>query len=144
MKRIGIALVGVCVMAIHSEAAMIPLDLNTAYVQDFNTLSGRGANSDLPLGWAFSESGTGANTSYTASSGQGASPPGDTYSFGGDGARDRAFGTFSGSGDFSSMIGANFQNTAASPINRITITYVGEEWRLGANNRTDRLNFQYS
>jgi hypothetical protein len=145
MKKLGIALAGVCVMAIHSQAAMIPLGMNAPYVQNFNTLAGSGTSSVVPNGWAFAESGTGANTTYTASAGQGSAPPADTYSFGGDGTTDRAFGTYRGSSDsFSPIIGANFQNTSGSAITRLTIAYVGEEWRLGANNRTDRLDFQYS
>ena len=140
-------------MAVCSQAAMIPLSYNTPYVQIFDTgtpvngpgLANSGTSSVLPNGWAFAESGTGANTTYTAAAGMGSAPAADTYSYGGGMSADRAFGTYRGSSDsFSSMIGANFLNSSGSPITRITIGYIGEEWRLGANNRTDRLDFQYS
>ena len=132
---------------------MIPLGQSTPYTQNFNTgnpppngpgLANSGTSSVVPTGWAFAESGTGANGTYTAHAGQDA-PPGDTYSYGGGMSQDRAFGTLGGSsGNFSSIIGANFQNTSGSTITRINVAYVGEEWRLGAKNRTDRLDFQYS
>src|SRR5262245_17300773 len=145
MKRIGIAFLGICSAAIHSHAAMIPLGVNSAYFQNFSTLSPSGTSSVLPAGWAFAESGTGANTTYSASAGQGAAPAADTYSYGGNATPDRAFGTFRGSSaDFSSVIGANFVNNSSEAITRLNIAYVGEEWRLGANGRTDRLDFQFS
>ena len=132
---------------------MIPLGQNDPYVQTFDTgtsvngpgLADNGTSSDLPSGWAFVESGDSANATYIAAAGQGFAPPSDTYSYGGGPSNDRAFGTYSGSSDsFWSSIGANFVNSSGSAINRITVAYVGEEWRLGANDRTDRLDFQYS
>ena len=45
----------------------------------------------VPLGWAFSELGTNANTTYTA--GTGSNNAGDTYSFGSTGSSERAFGS---------------------------------------------------
>jgi hypothetical protein len=153
MKKLGFVLGGLCAIAIHSEAAMIPLGFNTPYVQDFDNkpplngpgLADSGTSSVTPSGWAFAESGAGANQFYAAAAGQGSSPPADTYSYGSGHSHDRAFGTFSASSDsFSSSIGANFVNNSGGTITRITVGYVGEEWRLGANNRTDRLDFQYS
>jgi hypothetical protein len=54
--------------------------IDTAYTQDFNTLASTGQSDVVPLGWAFSELGTNANTTYTA--GTGSNNAGDTYSFG--------------------------------------------------------------
>jgi hypothetical protein len=42
------------------------------------------------------------------------------------------------------MIGACIVNNTGGTLNSITITYDGEQWRLGATGRTDRLDFQYS
>src|SRR5260221_12284421 len=40
-----------------------------AYTQDFNTLANTGTSSTVPAGWSFAESGTNANTTYTAGTG---------------------------------------------------------------------------
>ena len=113
----------------------------SAYAQDFNTLASTGTSSTTPAGWAFSESGTNANTTYTA--GTGSSNAGDTYSFGASSNTERAFG-----GLFSSSLvptlGACFTNDGGGPIISLAISYTGEQWRLGATGRTDRLDFQYS
>ena len=64
--------------------------LGTAYTQDFNTLASSGtANTAVPTGWDFSESGTNANATYRA--GTGSDNTGDTYSFGADGQRRACF-----------------------------------------------------
>src|SRR5262245_39991943 len=60
------------------------------YTQDFDTLASSGTSSTLPQGWDFSESGTRANSTYTA--GAGSSITGDTYSFGAAASPERAFG----------------------------------------------------
>jgi hypothetical protein len=60
-----------------------PISLTTigsAYAQNFDSLATSGTSSTLPAGWAFSESGSGANITYTAGTGSGTT--GDTYSFG--------------------------------------------------------------
>src|SRR5262245_55695180 len=80
---------------------------NTAYTQDFNTLANTGTSSTVPNGWDFLESGTNANTTYTA--GAGTSTTGDTYSFGTGTATDRAFGGLR-SGALIPIIGASFTN----------------------------------
>ncbi|MEO6252405.1 MAG: endonuclease [Ferruginibacter sp.] len=112
--------------------------LNSPYTQDFNTLANAGTSSVVPTGWAFSESG--GNTLYTA--GTGSSGTGDTYSFGTT-AADRAFGGLL-SGSLNPTIGASFKNNTGSTITSITINYTGEQWRLGATARVDRIDFQYS
>ena len=50
--------------------------LDVAYSQDFSTLASSGTSSDLPVGWAFAETGSNANTTYTA--GNGSANAGDT------------------------------------------------------------------
>src|SRR3954468_22065076 len=74
-----------------------------AYTQNFDTLAAAGtANTFLPTGWDFAESGTSANTTYAAGTGSGTT--GDTYSFGAVPViTDRAFGTLQ-SGALSSTI----------------------------------------
>lgn len=112
-----------------------------AYTQDFNTLVNTGTSSTLPTDWYFNETGTNANTTYTAGTGSGNT--GDTYSFGSASATDRALGGLL-SGSLVPSYGAKFINNTGSTITSLDISYYGEQWRLGALARSDRIDFQYS
>jgi predicted extracellular nuclease len=116
--------------------------LGLPYSQDFNSLAATGTSSTLPAGWFFAETGTNANTTYTA--GTGSSNAGDTYSFG-TAAADRALGGVL-SGSLTPTFGAQFINSSGATFTSIQVSYTGEQWRLGTANRTvaDRLDFQYS
>jgi uncharacterized protein len=111
------------------------------YTQDFNTLAATGTANTLPTGWDFAETGTSANTTYAA--GTGSNNAGDTYSFGATASPERAFGGLQ-SGSLIPIIGASFTNTTGATITDLAIGYTGEQWRLGAVGRADRLDFQYS
>lgn len=113
----------------------------TTYSQDFDTLASSGTSSSLPAGWAFLETGTNANLVYAA--GTGSSNAGDTYSFGAAGSTERALGGLL-SGSLIPTIGFSFSNDTGATITAIQVAYTGEQWRLGATGRTDRLDFQYS
>ena len=117
--------------------------IGTAYTQDFDTLASAGTSSVVPAGWAFVETGTAANTTYTA--GTGSSATGDTYSFGAAGSAERAFGALR-SGALSPLRGAGFTNNTGFAVQALQISYAGEQWRLGFSPRPapDRLDFQYS
>ncbi|MBI5653890.1 MAG: hypothetical protein HZC40_26095, partial [Chloroflexi bacterium] len=114
-----------------------------AYTQDFNTLANTGTSSTVPTGWDFVETGSGANTIYTA--GTGSATAGDTYSFGATGNTERAFGGLL-SGSVVPTIGAQFTNNTGVAITSLAISYTGEMWRAGVTNRgaADRLDFQTS
>jgi predicted extracellular nuclease len=113
------------------------------YTQDFDTLALSGTSSSVPTGWDFYESGSNANSTYTASNGS--STSGDTYSFGSTSSSERAFGGLQ-SGSLNPTIGAQFANNTGSIITGLQISYTGEMWRAGVTNRNaaDRLDFQYS
>ncbi|MEJ5975353.1 SdiA-regulated domain-containing protein [Novosphingobium sp. PS1R-30] len=113
----------------------------TAATENFDTLATSGPAGTLPGGWFFAESGTGANGTYGA--GTGSSNAGDTYSFGAAGNSDRAFGTLL-SGAVTPTIGAEFVNETNQTLTSLLIAYTGEQWRLGAVGRQDRLDFQIS
>ncbi|HEU5255033.1 MAG TPA: PxKF domain-containing protein [Vicinamibacterales bacterium] len=118
--------------------------LGTPYTQNFDTLASAGTSSTMPNGWDFVETGTNANTTYTA--GTGSSNAGDTYSFGALSNTERALGTLL-SGSLVSRIGAQFTNNTGSVITALAIAYTGEMWRLGQNTAgraPDRLDFQFS
>lgn len=107
-----------------------------------SSLDGAPAPGAGPAGWYASETGTAMNNLYTASTGS--ATAGDTYSYGSAAVpTDRALGTLF-SGSLISTIGAQFTNNTVSPIGSVTISYRGEEWRLGTAGRTDKLDFQYS
>ena len=121
-----------------------PVSLTTigaTYLQDFNTLASTSTSSTTPVGWGFVETGTSANTIYTA--GTGSSTTGDTYSFGATSSTERAFGGLQ-SGSVNPTVGSAFTNNTGITITSLGISYIGEQWRLGALGRIDRLDFQYS
>ncbi len=123
-------------IGITAFAAPVTETFNTIGFTPDNTLF-----TALPAGWALLETGTNANTSYR--SGTGSNNTGDTYSFGATGSSERAFGGLL-SGSLIPTIGASFVNHTGSQIGRLVIEYVGEQWRLGAVGRLDKLDFQYS
>lgn len=116
----------------------------TAYTQDFNTLAASGtANTALPAGWSLNESGTSARNDSGYGASNGSDNGGDVYSFGAASATDRAFGTLR-SGTLIPIVGACFTNNTGATVTALSISYRGEQWRLGATGRNDRLDFQYS
>jgi hypothetical protein len=128
------------VLAVTSFAQVSLSTINSAYTQDFNSLANSGTtNTTMPSGWFFNEAG--GNTSYAA--GTGSDNAGNTYSFGATSNTERALGGLQ-SGSLIPTIGASFTNNTGVTIASIDISYFGEQWRLGATARVDRLDFQYS
>jgi hypothetical protein len=124
--------------------------LNTI-TQDFNgtKLKNTGtANTAFPIGW-FANENTTVLDKYAA--GDGTSLIGDIYSFGATGSTERALGTLRANpqtgaidNDYFAHIGVAFSNQTGRLIDNVTISYTGEQWRLGAQGRTDKLLFSYS
>ncbi len=132
------------VAAAAPVAAVTINQFNLTLTEDFNTLASTGTSSTLPTGWSLLETGSAANTTYTAgTAGTGSSTTGDTYSFGAAASSDRALGTLQ-SGALIATIGTVVTNTTGGTITSLTISYTGEQWRLGAQGRTDHLDFQFS
>jgi hypothetical protein len=132
---------------VERAAAQLCVQLNgSAYKQDFNTLAVSGTSNvsgTIPIGFAFSESGTGNNVTYAADSG--ASSTGNTFSYGTGTNADRAFGELDGDTGLTSIVGGCFVNNTGFMINSLSIGYTGEQWRFGADDgNTDRLDFQFS
>lgn len=129
---------------------------STSYTQDFDGLgttsssgvtSGNLGNINSSLeGWFFLELGSGANTTITA--GNGSSGTGDTYNFGATGNANRTLGALRVGSDAFPVVnprfGFYFTNNTGSTITALQIAYTGETWRRGFDNRSDRLDFQYS
>ncbi|MEJ7847139.1 MAG: carboxypeptidase-like regulatory domain-containing protein [Pyrinomonadaceae bacterium] len=116
---------------------------NLTYIQNFDSLATAGpTGSTLPTGFGFAEVGSNMNTTYGV--GSGTASTGDTFSFGTVSApNDRSFGGLR-SGSLTPTIGGCFTNNTGSNINSFSVTYDGEQFRLGATGRVDRLDFQYS
>jgi hypothetical protein len=116
------------------------------YSQDFNTLSNTAGSTTNVLaitGWLMTETGGGARDNEQYAVDNGGSNTGDTYSYGPAAGIERAFGCLR-SGTLIPILGAFFTNNTGVTLNSLTISYTGEEWRLGTAARTDRLDFQYS
>jgi len=119
--------------------AILLTALGTAATENFDGLANSGTSSTMPMGWYFIETGSSANSTYTA--GTGSSSSGDTYSFGS--GSDRALGGLL-SGSVIPTIGAKLTNNTGAAIHNLFISYTGETWRVGSANRSDQLDFQYS
>ena len=119
--------------------AMVLATLGTAVCENFSGLATSGTSSTMPTGWTFSESGTNANSTYSAGTGSGTT--GETYSFGT--AADRTLGGLR-SGTLIPTYGARIFNNTSSTVSTIAIAYTGKTWRVGAASRSDRIDFQYS
>lgn len=144
MNKKYISFILAALVGLFAQAQVSITNIGTPYTQDFNSLANTGtANTALPAGWLFAESGTNANATYAADNGSGTG--GNTYSYGTNGNTDRALGGLQ-SGSLIPTIGAGFINNSGSTITTLTIAYTGEQWRAGVASRTsaDTLNFQYS
>jgi endonuclease I/methionine-rich copper-binding protein CopC len=132
-------------LALASPAAMaqyVSLVRGAPATEDFNSLAASGTTATtVPNGWYFVETGTNANTSYAADDGTANS--GNTYSYGATGNAERAFGLLR-SGSLVPMVGAQLRNDSDAAVSEITLSYAGEQWRLGATGRADTLHVQYS
>lgn len=118
--------------------------ISSAYTQDFDTLGhSTTTHSNLPQGWALSEAGGGTRDNEQYAADTGSSTTGDIYSYGISGSTERAFGGLR-SGTLVPIFGVAFANNTGATITALDIAFTGEQWRLGAAGRTDRLAFQYS
>jgi hypothetical protein len=109
-----------------------PYDLNSSPVN----ATGMGSGD-----WFIART-TGTPNTFAFNNGQ--SNTGNAYSYGTTGASDRALGLLA-SGTFVGRIGAVFVNNTGSSLSQFTISYTGEQWRLGggAGAVVNTLTFQY-
>ena len=122
-------------------AQSVPLIGGTAAVQTFDSLAQSGTSNVLPQGWYLLETGSNSDGQYAADDGSANS--GNVYSYGSTGSADRALGTLL-SGNLKPTIGVQLRNESGNTVSEIAVAYTGEQWRLGAAGRTDRLKAQYS
>jgi hypothetical protein len=116
----------------------------TPHTEDFNSLSNTGTANTLSIqGWLLNETGGGARDNEFYAADNGGSNTGDTYSYGAAASTERALGSLQ-SGTLITSIGAAFTNNTGNAITKLRVSFVGEQWRLGATGRNDRMDFQYS
>lgn len=141
----SLSLLCMTLLGATAGALSVPIsitDLDVPYTQNFDTLANSGTgHTALPDGWAIWEFGDNADQKYRA--GTGSSNTGDTYSFGVQGSSDRALGSVRSLNSVT-VFGAYFRNDTDHVITAITISYWGEQWRVGSTGREDRLSFLYS
>jgi hypothetical protein len=124
-RRIGLVVVAaalvaslVVVQVARAAGSVSLVALGAPYTENFDTLASVGTSSVVPNGWDFAETGTNANTTYTA--GTGSSNTGDTYSFGASAIAERAFGALQ-SGSLIPTRGASFTNDTGTTL-RLRLT----------------------
>src|SRR5689334_6019262 len=137
----GAALLLFLASAPAAHAQYVSLVAGSPALEHFDTLAASGTGSALPAGWHFVEAGTNANGTYAADTGSTAA--GNTYSYGASGAGERALGVLR-SGSLQPLVGAELGNDSSLIVDHVDVNYAGEQWRLGATGRSDRLDFQYS
>jgi hypothetical protein len=116
-----------------------------AYIENFNTLANTGTpawtNDSTLDGWqAFRALGGPLFTTYAAD--DGGSTTGRLYSYGSADSTDRALGSLASGTPGQITIGVAFTNNTGSTIRSLSITYTGEQWRVG-NTAGDGYIFEY-
>ena len=110
------------------------------YTENFEVMGSSG--STTPSGWYVGTASTASSTTVVV--GTGTSNSGNNYNFGSSASSDRALGSLASSSTTRNTEG-RFTNNTGNLISSITITYTGEQWRLGqtASNETG-LTLYYS
>lgn len=149
--RAGVVLVTGLVLAAGvlatppAASAAVVLTGSGGHSNNFDTLASAGqANTGGLAGWEFLELGSSGNNSYLATNG--GENSGNTFSLGQSGSAERALGslTHNNPAVLQPLLGVQLVNQTGKTITGFTITYVGEQWRLGQAGRgADRLDFAY-
>jgi hypothetical protein len=143
-----------------SAAAVSPSNISYTsgnYFQDFNTLPTSGTitttgfgqgpyyltsspiSATNTTGWQIAAI-TGTDVRLITEAGAGNS--GSNYNYGSTSSTDRAIGGLASS-SYLGSVGATFVNSSTVPLNKVTISYVGENWRRGGSGSFNKMNFAY-
>jgi len=145
IRSSALALASAAASAVPASAAVLLTGTGT-HANNFDTLAPSGQQNTTGLaGWEFLELGVSGNNSYFSTNG--IENSGNTFSLGAVGSTERALGSLvhnNGSSTLQSLFGVQFVNNTGKEITGFTVTYVGEQWRLGQTGRgADRLDFAY-
>ncbi|MBP9186897.1 MAG: T9SS type A sorting domain-containing protein [Bacteroidia bacterium] len=131
-------------LVILTTSVKAQISITTAgvsHTENLNSLSNTTSSSTLPSGWELEEPII-LSGNYDVSDGSSATAT--MYSFGTTSASDRALGSIINFSVSPILFGVNFTNNTSNAISSVTIQYTGEQWRLGALGRTDKLIFEYA
>jgi hypothetical protein len=138
-KLFGATLVAATLLGVPVAQAQVALT-TTTYTQNFDTLATSGTSKALPSGWKLDERGSstaGSDDAYATTNAN----TGTAYAFGT--GSERALGSVTSGTATPILFGAFFTNALGSAIESISLSYFGEQWRLGTAS-SDRLSFEYS
>ena len=142
MKKLA-AVFALTAIAGTAGADLLMSTTTGSYTQNFDSLisSGSGTWSDNSTidGW-YAQRGNGATT-ITASTGT--STTGDLYSFGAASDPDRALGSVGSNSSQDFSWGVEFQNTSGFTITSLSISYIGEQWRMNSVGVVQSITFGY-
>ncbi|MSU59926.1 MAG: PKD domain-containing protein, partial [Pedosphaera sp.] len=99
------------------------------YSENFDSMGASGTTT--PFGW-YVGTGSGAISGTTVTAGTGSSSSGGNYNFGSSGSTDRALGSLASSAG-ARATEVRFINVSGLNIVSLTISYTGEQWRVGGN-----------
>jgi hypothetical protein len=147
-----------------SASAVSPSNISYTsgnYFQDFNTLPSTGTfsttgfgqgpyyltsspiNATGITGWQIAAiGGTTVPLDVRLNTDAGTSSSGSNYNYGTASSTDRAIGCLASSAYLGS-VGATFVNNSTNQLNKVTITYVGENWRRGGSGSFNKMLFAY-
>ncbi len=129
----------------------MPALFSTSYSQDFNSLAASGTlnaweNDTTIPGWHLFRQPASTPVAITAyNADTGASNAGSFYSFGSTGSSERALGGLASGGTYfgapvstavAGWIALALKNTSGNAINKVNISFNGEQWRDGGNTAT--------
>lgn len=110
----------------------------STYTQNFNALASSGSNvvwmnNSTIAGWYSN-----ASTYNTVNANTGS-----LYSYGTNNTSERALGSLTSSNSGIIYYGVRIQNNTCNDLTSFVITYTGEQWRIGGNASTQKIDFQY-
>jgi uncharacterized protein len=148
MKKL-ITIIGSMGLLAVAANGQILLSGGLSYSQNFDTLtnapeagSGTWTDNATPglTGWYASRAFVSGTTSAfgpfaypTYRVGNGSANNGSIWSYGTIAATDRALGSLGSGTPKTNVFGLRIQNDTASPVDTVTISYTGEQWRNGGN-----------
>jgi len=97
-------------------------------------------NGSSLLGWQYAN---GFSSDVKLAVDNGATATGSGYIYGSNSSTDRAIGGLASS-SYAALCGAVLINNSTTPLNTVTITYVGENWRSGGSGNLNKIFFSYA
>ncbi len=138
MKKIILLLTVLICIQLNAQINITSNNFN--YQQDFNSISNTGTSNpwtdnETILGWYSNR------IIYRADNG--GSNTGAIYSYGSTESTERALGSVASGSTNTIYYAARFVNNSSEKITRVSINFIGEQWRNGGNTSQHKLEFAY-